>query len=81
MKGTFSDGQIITFTTPDSIYSTVKVSLGFKLPLKYEYVNNYACAIAESLIIPYNNVVNSVNSNCIIKNSVYVKDDQNFVWD
>lgn len=81
MKGTFSDGQIVTFTTPGSIYLTVKVSLGFKFPLKYKYVNNYACAISESLIIPYNNVVNSVNSNCIIKNSVYINDDQNLVWD
>ena len=46
IKGTFSDGKILTFTTPVSIYSMVKLQLGFTLPLNYGKVNDFACAIS-----------------------------------
>lgn len=46
IKGSFSDGQIITFTTPQSTYQMVKLTLGFPAPLNFNKVNDFVCAIS-----------------------------------
>jgi hypothetical protein len=82
IKGSFSDGQIITFTTPQSTYQMVKLTLGFPAPLTFSKINDFACAISESLIIPYNSTKSSVNTNCknapLIFYSSYFNDIRDF---
>jgi hypothetical protein len=46
IKGTFSDGKILTFATAQSSYSMIKLTMGFKSVLNYMTVNNFACGIS-----------------------------------
>lgn len=80
IKGTFSDGKILTYTTAPSIYSMVKLQLGFSSPLNYSKVNDYACAISQSLIIPYTQTISSVNSNCKNASLIFFDTYNDIMW-
>lgn len=81
IKGTFSDGKILTFTTHVSTHQTIKLTLGFGSPLNFTTTNNMACAIAEGLVIPYQEVRTSVNTNCKTMPLIYYNAYTDIVWD
>ena len=52
--GTTSGGKITHLSTPASNYSLVKVTVGFEDRLSYLQTDMLACAISESIVVPYN---------------------------
>jgi hypothetical protein len=62
--GKASGGKITRFYTLASNYSLMKIGLNFPSILTYLQVNTIACAISEQLMIPYNETISSVHSNC-----------------
>ena len=59
----------------------VKLTLGFPSLLNVTSVNNFACAISEGLVVPYNDVRTSVNTNCKNAPLIFYDTNQDIVRD
>ena len=81
LNGLTSGAKILTFETKRSTYYFIKFTIGLSSPMNYRTSNNYACAIAESLVVPYTSVFNSVNGNCKSFDLVFYLSDLEIIWD
>lgn len=76
-----SAGQIINFTTLQSLYGLTKVTLSFGSRLTIYEGNRIACMIAEALLTAYRTVTTSTFSNCLNASNTYYDNPNTTYYD